>query len=122
MESTKDGSISDFISLTAKLGVVLKRTDGSYASKSSNVSPQLTRAVERLGASVAFCMSSGLTEALFEQLTPLGTEIQLDPYGAVLPMVNSIDDLCSNLSSISSQAYMCACRHERFIFIWSAST
>jgi hypothetical protein len=66
-------------------------------------------------------MSSEVTEALFEQLTPLQTGVPLDPYGAFIPVVNSIDDLCSEVLSVSQEAYMCACRRERFIFIWGVS-
>ena len=121
LEPASDGSSADSISATTELGVVLRRTDGSYATEPSNVSRQLSRAAGRLEASVAFCMSSGITEALFEQLTPLQTKLQLDPFGAFLPVVNSIDDLCSDVLRVSQEAYMCACRRERFIFVWGVS-
>jgi hypothetical protein len=106
---------------TSGLGVMLRRSTGSYASEPLNMSSELLRAVERLGAPVAFTMSSEITEALFQQMTPLQTEVLLDPFGAVLPIANSINDICTGKSSVSQDAFMCACRRERLVLIWGDS-
>jgi hypothetical protein len=109
------------VSGTSGLGVMLRRPMGSYASEPLNISPELLRAAERLGAPVAFTMSSGITEALFQQITPLQTEVPLDPFGAILPIANSISDICTGKSSVSQNAFMCACRRERLVLVWGDS-
>jgi hypothetical protein len=106
---------------TAELGVILRRPGGIYACEPSYVSPQLWKAAERLGAQVAFTMSSDVTQGFFEQITPLQTEAPLDPFGMVLPIATSIDDIVTGKSSVSQDAYMCACRRERFVLIWGVS-
>jgi hypothetical protein len=66
-------------------------------------------------------MSSEITEALFKQITPLQTEVFLDPLGTVLPIANSINDICTGKSSVSQDAFMCACRQERVVLVWGDS-
>jgi len=104
----------------AELGVILKRAGGLYACEPSNVSPQLQKAADRLGAHVAFTMSSAITDVFFEQITPLQTEALLDR-GMVLPIADSIDDIVTGRLNVSQDACMCACRHERFVLIWGVS-
>jgi hypothetical protein len=106
---------------TSCLGVMLRRSPGSYASEPLNIPPELLGALQRLGAPVAFTMSSEITEVLFQQITPLQTEVLLDPLGSVLPIVNSINDICTGKSSVSQDAFMCACRQERFVLVWCDS-
>jgi len=113
-------SLSD-VSGTSYLGVMLRRSPGSYASEPLNMSSELLKAVQHLGQLVAFTMSSGITEALFQQITPLQTEVVLDPLGTVLPIANSISDICIGKSPVSRDAFMCACRQERFVLIWGDS-
>ena len=106
---------------TPYLGVMLRRSPGSYASEPLHISSELLGAVQRLGAPVAFTMSSEITEILFQQITPLQTEVLLDPLGTVLPVVNSINDICTGKSSVPQDAFMCACRQERLVLVWSDS-
>jgi hypothetical protein len=94
---------------------------GSFASEPLSIPSELLGAVQRLGAPVAFTMSSEITGVLFQQITPLQTEVLLDPLGSVLPIVNSINDICTGKSSISQDTFMCACRQERFVLVWCDS-
>jgi hypothetical protein len=66
-------------------------------------------------------MSCEVTEALFQQIAPLQTEVPLDPFGAVLPIAKSISDICTGKSSVSQDAFMCACRRERLVLVWGDS-
>ena len=109
------------VSSTSCLGVMLRRSPGSYTCEPPNISSELLKAVQRLGQLVAFTMSSGITEALFQQITPLQTEVSLDPLGTVLPIVNSFSDIYTGKSSVSQDAFMCACRQERLVLIWGDS-
>ncbi len=74
-----------------------------------------------MSAPVAFTMSSGITEALFQQIGPLQNEIPLDPYGAVLLVANSLSDIATGKAMIPSEAYMCACRREKIVLVWGDS-
>lgn len=121
IESSSSDSTSEDSSTASTLGVALRRPVGSYATEPSNLSTQLLKAANRVNAAVAFSMSSDVTELLFQQMAPLQTEIPLDPYGAVLPVVNSIDDLASETLTVAQDAYICACRRERFVFVWGTS-
>jgi hypothetical protein len=121
LETSEDEMDLDSTPQTSRLGVMLKRGAANYASEPSIISPELLRAVERLGVTVAFTMSSDLTEALFQQITPLQIEVSLDPYGSVLPVTNSVNDLFTARSPVSPDAFMCACRRERFVLIWGDS-
>lgn len=119
-EELNANSLSN-VSGTPCLGVMLKRSPGSYASEPLNISSELLRAVQRLGALVAFTMSSEITEALFQQITPLQTEVLLDPLGTVLPIANSISDISTGKTLVSQDAFMCACRQERLVLVWGDS-
>jgi hypothetical protein len=124
LEPPSDEYNVDFLSEVSGiscLGVILRRSPGSYASEPPTMSSEPLKAVQRLGAVVAFTMSSEITEALFQQITPLQTEIVLDPLGTVLPIANSIGDISAGKSSVSPDAFMCACRQERFVLVWSDS-
>ena len=106
---------------TSGLGVILKRSTGSYATEPPNISSELLRAAERLGVVVAFTMSSEFTETLFQQIAPLQTEVPLDPFGTILPIAKSISDIGTGKSSVSQDAFMCACRRERLVLVWADS-
>jgi hypothetical protein len=58
---------------------------------------------------------------LFQQITPLQTEVLLDPLGTALPIVNSVNDICTGKSLVSQDAFMCACREERLVLVWGDS-
>src|SRR5437764_12072120 len=80
---------------TSNLGVILRRPNGTYITEPSFINQDLAKAVERLQISIAFTMSSEITHALLQQITPFQTELTLDPRGFVLPIVNSVTDLGS---------------------------
>ncbi|KAF2192282.1 hypothetical protein K469DRAFT_553114 [Zopfia rhizophila CBS 207.26] len=102
----------------ANLGVLLRRTDGMYTAEPLFLNQDLVGAVERLGVAVAFTMSSEITHALLQQLTPFQTEFSLDPRGFVLPVVNSVRDVTTGKSAISRDSYVCLCRQERMVLVW----
>lgn len=80
--------------------------------------PDIVGAVERLNAAVAFTMSSEITHALLQQVTPFQTELSLDPRGFVLPIVNSVKDIATGKSPIGHDAYLCLCKQERVVLVW----
>jgi hypothetical protein len=82
------------------------------------LNPDLAVAVEKLGVTVAFTMSSEITVALLQQVTPFQTELSLDPRGFVLPIVSSIKDIASGKAVIAKEAYVVLCRQERIVLVW----
>lgn len=106
---------------TSNLGVLLRRKDGVYTGEPMFLNEDLVRAAERLSLPVAFTMSSEITQALLNQITPFQTEVSLDPRGFVLPIVNSVKDLATGRSNVTREAYVCLCRNERMVFVWGDS-
>lgn len=106
---------------TSNLGVLLRRPDGVYTADPMFLNPDLVKAVEKLAVPVAFTMSSDIVQTLLSTVTPFQTEISLDPRGFVLPIVNSVKDIAFSRSSITKEAYVCLCRNERYVLVWSDS-
>lgn len=100
------------------LGVLLRRPDGIYTAEPLFLNPDLVSAVEKLNVTVAFTMSSEITFALLQQVTPFQTELSLDPRGFVLPVANSVKDIVSGKSSVTRDNYVCLCRQERMVLVW----
>ena len=103
-------------SSTANLGVVLRRADKVYTTEPMSINSQVVMAAERLGAAVAFTMSSDIVHGLIQTLGPFQRDVQVDR-GITLPIVNSIQELVED-SSIPREAYMCLCKEERFVLLW----
>ncbi|KAF2258386.1 hypothetical protein CC78DRAFT_478949 [Lojkania enalia] len=102
----------------ANLGVLLRRADGIYTAEPLFLNPKLVAAVERLGVAVAFTMSSEITFALLQQVTPFQTELSLNPRGFTLPIVKSVQDIASGKSSVTRDSFVCLCKQERMVLVW----
>jgi hypothetical protein len=102
----------------ANLGVLLRRPDGIYTAEPLFLNPDLVSTVEKLNVAVAFTMSSEITHALVQQVTPFQTELALDPRGFVLPIVSSLKDIATGKASVSRDAYVCLCRQEGMVLVW----
>lgn len=105
----------------SNLGVLLRRPDGVYTADPMFLNADLVRIVEKLGVPVAFTMSSDIVHTLLAAVTPFQTELCLDPRGFVLPIVNSVKDLASPKCSVTKEAYICLCRNEKYVLVWSDS-
>ncbi|KAH0543419.1 hypothetical protein FGG08_002277 [Glutinoglossum americanum] len=106
---------------SSKLGVMLKLPDGTCTAEPTHLNQSLVKAVEKLGVSVAFTMSSGITNALLPQIPPFRTELCVDSVGFVLPIVNSVKDIGSGKSAVTKESCICLCRNEKFVLVWSDS-
>ncbi|PVH95875.1 hypothetical protein DM02DRAFT_570462 [Periconia macrospinosa] len=100
------------------LGVLIRRPDGIFTAEPLFLNPELVSAVERLNAAVAFTMSSEITHALLQQITPFQTELSLDPRGFALPIANSVRDIATAKSTIGHDSYVCLCKQERIVLVW----
>lgn len=102
----------------ANLGVLLRRPDGVYTAEPLFLNPDLVSAIEKLSVTVAFTMSSEITHALLQQVTPFQTELSLDPRGFVLPIVSSVKDIATGKAPVSRDSYVCLCRQEGMVLVW----
>jgi hypothetical protein len=103
------------------LGVLLRRPDGVYTADPMFLNRDIVSAVERLGAAVAFTMSSDIVWSLFDKITPLQQEIPLDRSGNVLPLAKSVRDVGTPRCTATRESYVCFCREERFLLIWGTT-
>ncbi|KAF8242296.1 hypothetical protein K440DRAFT_607581 [Wilcoxina mikolae CBS 423.85] len=104
-----DSSIS-----SSSLGIFLRRPTGSYVCEPPSLPSSLISALTALDVSVAFTMSSEITRALLQQITPFQTEVSLDPRGFVLPIVNSVKEV----SEAGRERWVCLCREEKMCLVW----
>jgi hypothetical protein len=104
------------------LGVMLRRPDGIYTADPLFLNPDIAKAVERLGAAVAFTMSSEIVWSLFDKITPFQKEVLLDRSGTVLPLARTVRDIGTPRCTATKDSYVCFCREERFLLIWGSST
>jgi len=102
-----------------KLGVILRRPDGQYTAEPMFLDAEIVAAVERLGVDVSITMSTEIVWSLLENLNPLQTELSLDRAGSVMPIAKSIRDVGTSRCAATKDSYLCYCREERFILIWS---
>ncbi|KAF2433687.1 hypothetical protein EJ08DRAFT_37288 [Tothia fuscella] len=66
-------------------------------------------------------MSSEIVWSIFDKITPLRQEVQLDRSGNVLPLAKSVRDIGTPRCTATKDSYLCFCREERFLLIWGSS-
>jgi hypothetical protein len=104
----------------SNLGVLLRRPDGTYSAAPEFMNEDLVKAVERLGVTVAFTMSSEITHSLLQQTSPFQTELSLGSSGFVLPIVNSVEEIGTG-KAVTKESYICLCRNEKYVLVWCSS-
>ena len=103
------------------LGVVLRRTDGGYSCEPRHVYPPLVSLADAMQLNVAFTMASQITDSLIASLPPLQRELRADSVGLVIPVVANLEEALQNLDLVRRDAYVCVCRQENFVLLWSDS-
>ena len=103
---------------TANLGAFVRRNDGSYAKTTQN--PAVLRAVELIGPTVAFTMSTDSVSAVLEGLDDELTEIPFTDgtWLQVVPSISQLDD-SGAYSEYGFSAVLC--RREHFILVCASS-
>jgi len=105
---------------SAHLGVVVRHGVEPVAASPQNLAVPVINAIEKLGAAVGITMSSDITEALFELISPFQTEVRLSPTITV-PVVDTVEDIGSGRASVRPGASICVCRRESYVLLWSQS-
>jgi cellulose synthase/poly-beta-1,6-N-acetylglucosamine synthase-like glycosyltransferase len=104
------------------LGVILRGSQaGPYVYEPVTLNTGVVQAVEQLGVPVAISMASEFTDALFQQLAPFQTEVNLAVTGPIVPVVRSVNEIHGETAAALKEAYMCLCRDQRILLIWGPS-
>ncbi|PQE16287.1 glycosyltransferase family 2 protein [Rutstroemia sp. NJR-2017a WRK4] len=113
----EDGTVRE----SSWVGVAMKLPDGSYCTEPPNADNHFYSAMQQLNSKVAFTMSSDITAALMDQITPFQTELQVHPRGIRLQIVQNLAELADGQTGVSKRSYMCILREERLVLIWNDS-
>ena len=105
----------------APLGVVLQREDKNYVAYPPNLNHEVVKAVLRIDVPIAFTMSSGTTAALAERFSRDQTIFEDPSSGITLPIVESIESVASGRARVPRDTFVCYCRKEEFVLVWSDS-
>jgi hypothetical protein len=81
----------------------------------------LYKVLQSFNCKCAFTMSSEITSALIDQISPFQTEIQVQPRGIKINIVRSLAHLASGKTQVTKKAYMCILREERVVLVWNDS-
>lgn len=100
------------------LGVAIRRPDNEYAFEPAAMEKRMKIAIGNLGMPVAFSMSSDITSAVFDQISPYQTEIVIQPRGTRIPVVGSLGDVRDRIPEVK-QVYTCLVREEKLVLLWA---
>jgi hypothetical protein len=103
------------------VGVAIQLPDGNYSIEPPNMSHNLYKALKSLNCKVAFTMSSEITTALIDQLSPLQQELQVHPRGIKVNIVQSLQHLASGKTVVTKKSYLCILREEKVVLVWGDS-
>ncbi|KAF4631583.1 hypothetical protein G7Y89_g6539 [Cudoniella acicularis] len=103
------------------VGVALRLPDGSYLAEPANPNPEFSQVLQTLGCKVAFTMSSEITAALIDQISPFQNEIQVQPRGVKIVIAQNLAEIVSGNSQVSKRSYICILREERAVLVWNDS-
>jgi hypothetical protein len=100
---------------------VIKGSGDQFSSHPPTINPLVIEAVGSLDCEIAFTLSSEITATLFRQMSPLQSEILVEPQNIRIPIVESFEDVIYLATTKRLTASACAIRKERVVFVWSES-
>ena len=103
------------------IGVAVRLPDGNYTTEPANMDQNLYAVLRHLNCKCAFTMSSEITSALIDQISPFQTEIQIHPRGLKINIVQSLGELALGSTNVSKKSYMCILREEKVVLVWNDS-
>jgi hypothetical protein len=103
------------------LGVIMKLGKSQNAIHPPTLNSRTIEAFESINATIAFTMSSKITDALFCHMSPYQTEVSIQSLGIKLPIIDSFEQIVhlSKLGNITGSCYII--RGARVILVWSDS-
>jgi hypothetical protein len=102
-------------------GVAVRLPDGNYTTEPQNMDRDFYRVLQSFNCKAAFTMSSEITAALIDQISPFQTELQIQPRGLKIQIVQSLAELASGTTAVTKKSYMCILREERVVLLWNDS-
>jgi hypothetical protein len=105
---------------TTTLGVAFRRPGESYTFKPTSISQRMVAAFRCIDTPVAFSMASKITSNVFDHLSPYQDEITIQPYGARVPVVSSLQYVSDRTFEIK-QCLAVLVREERLVLLWANS-
>jgi len=114
---TDEGIIDE----SAWVGVAVRLPDGNYSSEPPSMDHNLYKVLQSLNCKCAFTMSSEITSALLDQISPFQTEISIQPRGIKIDIVRSLSHLATGKTLVTKKSYMCILREERVVLVWNDS-
>lgn len=112
----EDGMVNE-----AWTGVAVRLPDGNYTTEPQNMDRDFYRVLQSFNCKAAFTMSSEITSALIDQISPFQTELQIAPRGLKIQIVQSLAELASGTTAVTRKSYMCILREERVVLLWNDS-
>jgi hypothetical protein len=103
------------------IGVAVRLPDRNYTTEPQNMDRSFYRVLQSFNCKAAFTMSSEITSALIDQISPLQTDLQVHPRGLKIPIVQSLAELASGTAAVTKKSYMCILREERVVLLWNDS-
>jgi hypothetical protein len=103
------------------IGVAVRRPEGQYTTEPVEMVPEFIQSLQHLQCKAAFTMSSDITNALFDQLSPLQTEVEVQPRGIRIPIVQSLEELALGRTGVTGKSYICLIKRERIALVWNDS-
>lgn len=105
----------------AWIGVAVRLPDGNYTTEPQSMDRDFYRVLQSFNCKAAFTMSSEITSALIDQISPFQTELQVAPRGLKIQIVQSLAELASGTTTVTKKSYMCILREERMVLLWNDS-
>lgn len=110
-----------FVNESTWIGVAVRLPDGNFTTEPPNADGAFYKVLANLQSKVAFTMSSEITSALIDQISPFQTEVQVQPRGIKIPVVSSLAELASGKTTVTKSSYMCILRAEKMVLVWNDS-
>jgi hypothetical protein len=98
------------------MGVLIRKSQGEFASEPDPVDPELLDAVKRVNPEVALTMSTEGTSAVFDVIDVNETEL-LFPNGSQIQIYDSMAEIATS-NTIRKYQYAALLRQERVLLVW----
>lgn len=105
---------------TTTLSVAFRRPGEGYTFKPASISQRMIAAIRCIDTPVAFSMASKITSNVFDHLSPFQDEVIMQPYGARIPVVASLEYVKERIFEIK-QCLAVLVREERVVLLWANS-
>lgn len=98
------------------MGVLIRKSNGDFASEPDPVDPELHDAVRRINPGVALTMATEGTSAVFDVIDMNETEL-LFPNGSQIQIYDSMAEIAAS-NTIRKYQYAALVREERVLLVW----